>query len=291
MSDADVMASFELHMMTAKLSPVTIEDRLQLIARLAKWLPRGLLDATPGELERFQQAFANLSRSTIDIYTRHARAFYRWALVAGLVSADPCVRMVDVKPRRGVPHPIAERDLRLVLACAPHALRTTYVLAAFAGLRAGEITRLRGEDLRLDTHQPTAIIDGKGGRERVVPLLPPVVEELHKLGFPRAGHVVMQTVKPVGSSVEIARPYSPNLLSIASSKFMQSVGVESTLHSLRHYFATEVVRLTRDILLVRDLLGHSSVATTQIYMASSIDGAQDRLASFASNAAELLANR
>ncbi len=54
----------------------------------------------------------------------------------------------------------------------------------------------------------------------------------------------------------------------------------STLHLRRHYFASEVVQLTKDILLVRDLLGHASVATMQIYMPSSIDGAQVRLGAF-----------
>ena len=282
MNNDTVLASFELHMMTAKLSPVTIKDRLEVVGRLARWLPGSLTEATPDDLARYQSLFANLARGTIDIYTRHVKAFFRWAVAAGLVASDPCGRMVDVKPRRGVPHPIGERDLRLLLACAPRPLRTAYVLAAFAGLRAGEIARLRGEDLRLDVGQPTALIDGKGGVERTVPLLPPVVEELRGLGFPaRSGHVVIDRQ---------GRPFTPELLSIASSKFMQSVGVPSTLHSMRHYFATEVVKLTRDVLLVRDLLGHQSIATTQIYMQSSLDGAQDRLAAFASSAGALLAN-
>jgi integrase len=282
MTDVDVLASFELHMMTAKFSPVTIDDRLQLIGRLSRWLPCDLIEATPSDLERYQQRFANLSRATVDIYTRHIRAFYRWAVRAGLVDSDPCSRLVTVRMRRGVPHPIKHAELRLLLACARGSLRTSYVLAAFAGLRRGEVCKLAGEDLEMDAPQPIALIHGKGDRERVVPLLPPVVDELRALGFPRRGRVI---------TLLDGRPYPPEALSVASNKFMQSLGIDSTLHSLRHYFASEVVKLTKDILLVRDLLGHSSVATTQIYMASSIDGAQDRLASFAGAAAELLANR
>lgn len=63
------------------------------------------------------------------------------------------------------------------------------------------------------------------------------------------------------------------------------------MHSLRHYFASQVVQLTKDILLVRDLLGHASVATTQIYMQSSIDGAQLRLGAFSGAAQTLIDNR
>lgn len=56
----------------------------------------------------------------------------------------------------------------------------------------------------------------------------------------------------------------------------------------RHYFATSVVKLTRDVLLVRDLLDHASLTTTQIYMQSSIDGAQERLAAFSASASLLI---
>lgn len=284
-ADEQVLASFELHMMTAKFSPVTITDRLELIRRLARALPAGLLAATPADLERFQQSFATLSRNSVNIYTRHIQAFYRWAVAVGLIESDPCGRLVAIRQRKGLPHPITEKDLRTLLACATGSLRTTYVLAAFAGLRAGEICRLRGEDLTLDADQPTALIDGKGGKERIVPLLPPVVEELRRLGFPRSGHVI--TCAARGGP---ERPYTPERLSQASTVFMRSVGVKSTLHSLRHYFATEVVKLTRDILLVRDLLGHASLATTQIYMHSTLEGATERMASFASTASTLLAD-
>ncbi len=282
MTDSELLDAFELHLTTAQLSPVTIHDRLEIVRRLAKWLaPMTLLTATSRDLERFQQSFVHLSRASMDIYTRHIRAFYRWAVDYGQIDNDPTGRMVTVKTRRGIPHPISEGDLRMLLACSLGGLRMAYVLAAFAGLRAGEVARLRGEDLQLDAAQPVALIHGKGGRERIVPLLPPVVAELRRAGFPRTGPVAVQ---------QDGRPFTPEQLSFQSTVFMQRVGVKSTLHSCRHYFATEVVKLTKDILLVRDLLGHESVATTQIYMASSIDGAQDRLAAFSSSANGLIGN-
>jgi integrase len=279
--NAELLAAFELHMRTARLSPVTITDRLNVAFRLARWLqPVSLLDATPKDLERFQQSFVHLARASVDIYSRHVVALYRWAVQYGYLDADPTGRMVKLRRQQGIPHPIKEQDLRRVLASSQGGLRMAYMLAAFAGLRAGEIVRLRGDDLTLDVAQPVALIDGKGGKERVVPLLPCLVAELRAAGFPRSGYVVLQ---PWGS------PYiSSRVLSINSSRLMRDLGVDATLHSCRHYFATEVVRQTKDILLVRDLLGHSSLATTQIYMASSIDGAQDRLAAFSGNASQLI---
>ena len=184
MTDAEVMAAFERHMQTAHYSPITVRDRLEFVARLAAFLPHGLLAAAPADLERFQQSFSHLSRASVDVYSRHVLALYRWLLDTDRLATDPTRRMVKVKPRKGLPHPITERDLQVVLACAPAALRLAYMLAAFAGLRAGEITRLRSENLSLTGAQPTAFIQGKGGRERIVLMLSPVVHELQTLDLP-----------------------------------------------------------------------------------------------------------
>jgi len=54
----------------------------------------------------------------------------------------------------------------------------------------------------------------------------------------------------------------------SSKHLLHGLGVETTLHSMRHFFGTEAVRLSHDILLVRDILGHASVDTTQIYTKS-----------------------
>ena len=72
---------------------------------------------------------------------------------------------------------------------------------------------------------------------------------------------------------------------------MTQLGIDSTLHSLRHYFASETAHLTKDVLLVQALLGHASLSTTQISMRSSLDGAQDRLAGFAGAAAAIIDNQ
>jgi integrase len=280
--DEQVLEAFEMHMRRARLSPATIGARMELVLRLAKWLlPVSLLAATPEDLERFQDAFVHLSRASHDIYTRHVQAFYRWATLYGHVTSDPSFRMIKIDVKRGLPHPISPADLRMLLACGRDGLRMAYVLAAFAGLRAGEIARLRGEDMQMDAAQPVALIHGKGEKERMVPLLPPVIAELRAAGFPRSGYVATR---------RNGKPYTPERLSTDSSQFMCVLGIDSTLHSCRHFFASEIVKLTKDILLVRDLLGHSSVATTQIYTLSTIDGAEDRLSEFSSGAVDLIAN-
>lgn len=260
-----IIRAFASSMTAAKLRPVTIEKRLRVIHRLATYLDEtSLLAATLKQLQAFQLTFAHLAPASVNIYTRHIRALYAWAFDAGWIEADTASRLRIPRVPKGVPHPTSRDDLRLMIRCAPSHLRRTYILAAFAGLRCGEIARLRYEGIIFDD-VATAIIDGKGGKQRTVPLLRPVVEEI---GEQSKGWVV---TRPDG------QPWTPGNLSIESTIFLHSIGVMTTLHGCRHFYGTSVAKLTKNPLLVRDLLGHESVQTTEIYMQSDTSNAHAEL--------------
>ena len=274
---------FRQHMVTAKLSPVTIKDRMELLVRYWTWLDgTPLLTATVDDLVAFQHTYSHRSPATCDIYTRHVQAFYRWAVLFELIEANPTRRMVSIKVRQGRPHPTKPDQMRAIFACATASLRIGFVLAGFAGLRCGEICRLKWDDLTLDVPTPTAVINGKGGKERVIPLLGPVVAELDALPGNRRGPVLINRA---------GHPYRPEFLSATVCRWLKERGIDTTLHSLRHAYATSAAQLTRDPLFCRDLLGHSSVATTEIYMQTSMHGAHDRLAGMAVAAEDYLTNR
>lgn len=274
------MREFILHMQIAKRSPVTVKARVECVERLRRHLAPDveLLAASTDDLIGFQATYAHLAPASVDIYTRHIQAFYRWATVRGYIDVDPSVALALPVIRKGRPHPTAPEDLKIIFACTLGGLRKAYALATFAGLRCGEIARL--ENSAIDYHTNTALIVGKGGKERIVPLLPAVIAEIR--GDTRRGRVV--TLRNGG-------PYTPNRLSVDSHKHLREIGVETTLHSMRHTFATNAARLTRDPLLVRDLLGHGSVQTTEIYMDSDMTDAHRRLAGVGEDAAKMLNRR
>ncbi|MBO0866439.1 MAG: site-specific integrase, partial [Mycobacterium sp.] len=151
----------------------------------------------------------------------------------------------------------------------------------FAGLRCGEICRLRREDVYLDAACPTADVVGKGGKLRTVPLVAPVVTELRATGLARTGWLITRG----------GEQYPSAQLSIDSHHHLRSLGIATTLHSMRHAFATTTYQSTRDLLLLKDLLGHESVATTQIYAQPDMDAVHDRLAGVADTASSLLGPR
>ena len=277
-SDWADLVLYCIWMESAKLSARTIGDRLEILRRLQRTLPGGdVTHATRADLEAFQASYRHLQVASVNVYTRHVKAFYRWLTERGTIPVDPSLGLSVPTVHRGQPHPATVEQVRLIFACTTGPLRLAYALAAFAGLRCGEITRLQSNAVDLASPIKTAIVHGKGGRQRTVPVLPPLATELGQCV--RRGWIVRR---------EDGGPYSPRQLSNDSCRHMQNIGVDTTLHSLRHSFATWAARTTRDPLLVRDLLGHSSVATTEIYMASAATEAQSRLTELSALAGDVL---
>jgi integrase len=281
--NGQLLHDFVSDMRVVNRREATIRARVKILTRLGRFThPAGLLEVDQDMLIAFERAaFVGLKPATVDIYSRNIQSFYRWALHRRLITVDPSVDMPRPQLRKGKPKPISLDDLRTIFACTRGELRIAYVLASFAGLRRGEICRLSRSDLDLSSACPTADIDGKGGKPRTVPLLAPVVHELLEFGLPRSGWLITWN----------GRQYPDEYLSTHSLRHLRSIGVVGTLHSMRHTFATTTYRTTHDLLMLKELLGHESVATTEIYAAPDMGTAHARLQPVADTASSLLSAR
>lgn len=280
MSNGELLHDFHQFMVICQRSPHTIGKRMELINRFVHFIyPKSLAEATYDDLTGFQATFAHLAPASANVYTRHLLALYNWAHTTGKLPTDPTDGLAVPNAPRGLPHPITMEDLRSIFALTQGPLRLAYLLGAFAGLRCAEICRLRWEFVTPGGQSPRALIHGKGRRERFVPLFPPVMKELHKLGLQRQGQLVLT---PKG------QPYTPNRLSIDSHYHLQELGITSTLHSCRHFYATTVGELTHDPYLIRDLLGHQTLTTGEVYVKTTLSGVQARLSDFSDLMSALL---
>jgi len=116
----------------------------------------------------------------------------------------------------------------------------------------------------VDQVEAVILVCGKGGKEREVPAAPVVLDALAAYGLPPAGPVFRLAGGPYGRG-KGGQPCRPDYVSNAANAYLRSVGVPASIHQLRHRFATQVYRQTRDLVLTADLLGHGSVSTTQRY--------------------------
>lgn len=189
--------------------------------------------------------------------TRHSyrtalRGFFGWAQQSGRLAADPAAGLPAIRIPPAVPRPTSNGVWKPAAEFAAPRVGLMLRLAAHAGLRRAEIAGLHTADVSVGEGGPWLSVIGKGGRGRVVPISDELAAELLACGpgwvFPArgGGHLTPQWV---GELCAAALPAG------------------STLHGLRHRFATKAYAGSRDLRAVQILLGHSSVATTQRYVA------------------------
>lgn len=249
-----------VHLRRTDARPDTLRHREANLRRLANLLPVDLADATLEHLWAWQDDLrAGRKIATVRCYTSHARAFYQWAAREGRIDRDPSVELRTPRVPPGRARPIAEDQLRVAITCAPDTaelpLRTWLVLAAYCGLRAGEIARLTAEAIQDEVLE----VDGKGGRPRTVPL-PAAVRAM------LLAHVQRRQSGPIWQ-YRTGRPLTPNDVTKLASRHLHGTGADCSLHKLRHRYATRINQIARDPMLVKELLGHTSLSTTQVYLA------------------------
>lgn len=238
-----------------ELRPNYVDAVRMTLRRLERSLGCPLEHATSDQLERWWTALsADVSAGTRVAYAAHVSSYYRWAVRERLRADDPTVRLDRPRLRRNLPRPMAANDLRRAIDEAHAPVRAMLLLAAYMGLRACEIANLHRDDLIGDV---LIVRDGKGGKQRIVPLHSTVAAELDD--HPAAGWLF--PTRP-GEG-----PMRPNTVSARVNRYLHDLGISDTLHQCRHYFATSVYRASRDLRLTQELLGHRDPKTTANYAA------------------------
>lgn len=240
---AQIVNEYERHVLRLGYAPGTIEQR---VARL-RALGVNPDEATPADV--LASLPSGGKASTKRVYLGALRAAYRDLRILGLTDNDPTVGVRLPSSGRTLPRPLTDEQVETLLAQTGRE-RDWTVLGCYAGLRASDVAGLYGEDL-LTTRSGFALqLHGKGNVEATVPAHDLVLDVMRR--------------HPARGPLWRMRPDS---VSHRWAVWAADLGVDATFHQCRHWFGTNVYRNSGDILVTRDLLRHSSVATTQIYAA------------------------
>jgi integrase len=247
----------------------SVYSRKRMIVRTAAALEVPLAECTTHDLLGWLMRLDVASDTRRD-YTTHLRRFMAFAVEDGLRHDDPAASLPVPRKTRRLPRPCGTDALMLALETAPPRIRPWLLLASHCGLRACEISRLRRENI-LETADPPVLLVtrhmAKGGRfERIVPLAPCVVADIPAWNLPRSGWAFPRHDGKRG-------PNTAAKISQLANFHLHDVGIESTLHTLRHWFGTSCYRQRRDLLAVQGLMGHQDPASTAIYAAYDQAGA------------------
>ncbi len=231
--------------------PMTVKARAQVVRAFARSVaPVDVAQVTRLHVEVFlgQDHLSPQSRET---YRAALRGFYRWALEHEYVAQDRTAKVAKVKVPRGVPRPISEPDLLRAVEQADVRMRAWLLLMALAGLRCIEVAGLRPADL---VQGPSGTLlhlrECKGGGTARVPAHP----------------LILRALEHVPQRNELWWQVNAGTLSTQVNRYLRSVGITSTAHSLRHFAGTSWYRASgHDLLATAALLRHANVNTTQIY--------------------------
>lgn len=263
-TDAEAVAAFLEHLRRRNLRPSTIAQRNNVLNRLRWAVGVELLAVDRATMDRWWARLTMLPEGRATELS-HVRQFYKWAVLEELIVEDPTRRLIRPRLQRRLPRPISEAHLVRALASAPPRIRPWFYLAAYAGLRAAEIANVRREDI-LDRATPPMIIvtDGKGGKQRLIPLSPVVLDALRPM--PARGWLFPREDGQPG-------PNAPWLISQKSSTYLHRIGIDASIHQLRHRFGTAIYAASKDLRVTQELMGHASPITTAGYAAYSPQGA------------------
>ncbi|WP_223943254.1 tyrosine recombinase XerC [Arthrobacter sp. StoSoilB20] len=236
-----------------------------------------------GSLRRWlgAQSEAGLARATLARRAATARSFTAWALREELIAVDPAVRLQAPKRDKSLPGVLQQQQVTRIVddlnaAAAdggPMAVRNRAMVELLyaTGVRVGELAGLDVDDL--DPDRRTLRVLGKGNKERTVPYGVPAavaIDDWLRRGRPavvtsHSGPALFLGVR--GNRVD------PRQIRAVVSELLQALGDTSATgpHALRHSAATHLLDGGADLRAVQEILGHSSLATTQIYTHVSVD--------------------
>lgn len=216
-----------------------------------------------------------VSPSTIQRRVACVRGFFTWAVKEGFVDENPALRLQAPKRSRHLPKVLGRREMDEVIAAAttrlaetddPIAARDLAIIETLysSGLRVSELVSIGLADV--DVQQRTVRVLGKGGKERAVPLGIPAADAIAgwlsrrpEIANERSPDRLFLGARGGALDVRVARRVVHDATAAAGS------ACEVSPHVLRHAMATHLLDGGADLRSVQEMLGHSSVATTQIY--------------------------
>lgn len=217
-----------------------------------------------------------ISNKSINRKISSLKAYYRFLLKTKQINENPLAKHKSLKVAKTLQIPFSEKEIGNVINQLNdnkdfEGIRDRAIVELFyaTGMRKSELIQLKLTDL--DFHKHTVKILGKRNKERIVPLINPIIETLKQYIESRkdfenhkSEQALFLSKKGVKISQTLVYRIINNYFSAISTKEKKSP------HILRHSFATHLLNEGADLNAIKELLGHASLASTQVYTSNSI---------------------
>ncbi len=276
MTPPEILEAYQQHLAASRRSPHTIRAYIAAAARLlhtgaeTNWPALAQLDTATLRSHLAARRTNGLANSSTARELSAIKTFIGFAKLQSGIPHITAPRIRGPRVKKGLPRPITpdeavnlahsvNEDAKLSWIGARD--RAVLLLLYGAGLRIAEALTLTAAALPLTE---TLLVTGKGGKQRIVPLLPliraAVADYTAQCPFP------LEPSKPLFRGAK-GGPLSQGIIQKAVAHARIHLGLPSTAtpHALRHSFATHLLGAGADLRSLQELLGHASLGSTQIY--------------------------
>lgn len=258
----------------SSLSANTVEAYRRDVRDFVVWAERARLSG-PADIDRLvlrrYLAFLGTRRMAKRSIARKAaalRRYFAWLTRTGVVSADPSSRLTAPRGEGRLPHVLKGDELETLLADqapagGPVDLRDRAVVELLygSGLRVGELCGLRPRDVDLARGQ--VLVWGKGSKQRQLPMSESSVEAVR--AWLDGGRRALATAETPADALFVNRRGHRLTPRDVRRILDRRASSPTHPHALRHTYATHLLDGGADLRAVQELLGHSDLATTQLY--------------------------
>jgi integrase/recombinase XerC len=204
------------------------------------------------------------------------KSFFKYQLKTGEVKQSPMTRVIAPKNEKRLPSFVADKDIKTLFehVAFPEGWqgsteRLLLLVFYHTGMRLSELIQLKDSQVNAASHSLKIL--GKGNKERIVPVSPELMKVIKEYQQERAKQFEVDQAYLFLN--EKGKPLAPRAVYTIVKKYLSLVTTveKRSPHVLRHSFATHLTNNGADLNAIKELLGHSSLAATQVYTHNSIE--------------------
>ena len=256
MQKEEFLKKLEIELKISKSSPHTIKNYIKCNKNLLEFAKISPQEISPDHIKQYQaENLTNSAAATITLFLAAIKYAHNTIL-----NKDPTSSIKRPKKETKIPTTLTKQEIKLLLSKIKNQKSNLMVSLIYAaGLRVSELTNLKITDLNMQ-EKIAHIRQSKGNKDRIFNIPEFLYDSLkYQIEFQNSKN---QKYLFSGRSEKISPRNIQKIISTASKR-ANIVGVHT--HTLRHSFATHLLEDGVDIRKIQELLGHSNLATTQIY--------------------------